>query len=77
MTILHIEGLHKSFGNVAAIEDLNFDVQSNTIHSIIGPNGAGKTTLFNLITGIYRPTRGRIMFDARDITGEPPHVLAS
>jgi len=76
MTMLRVEDLHKTFGGVGAIQDLTFAINSNTIHSIIGPNGAGKTTLFNLITGLYTPTRGRIYFDDADITGEPPHVLA-
>jgi branched-chain amino acid transport system ATP-binding protein len=76
MTLLRAEGLHKVFGAVAAIQDLSFTVSPGTVHSIIGPNGAGKTTLFNLITGLYRPTEGRIYFEDKDITAQPPHVLA-
>ncbi len=64
------------FGGVHAIEDLSFVIEPGAIHSIIGPNGAGKTTLFNLITGLYRASRGRIMFEDRDIGGQPPHRLA-
>ncbi len=76
MTLLRVEDLHKTFGGVGAIQDLTFSINPGTIHSIIGPNGAGKTTLFNLITGLYEPTRGRIHFNDADITGQPPHVLA-
>ena len=76
MTLLRVEGLNKAFDGVYAVNDLSFAINSNTIHSIIGPNGAGKTTLFNLITGIYAPDSGRILFDDHDITALPPHVLA-
>ena len=76
MTLLRAEGLHKVFGAVAAIQDLSFAVRPGTVHSIIGPNGAGKTTLFNLITGLYQPTEGRIYFEDEDVTAQPPHVLA-
>ncbi len=76
MTLLRVESLHKTFGAAAAIQNLSFAISPGTIHSIIGPNGAGKTTLFNLITGLYQPTHGRILLDEEDITGEPPHCLA-
>jgi len=77
MTLLRIESLSKEFGGVHAIEDLSFRVDPGTIHSIIGPNGAGKTTLFNLITGLYRPSSGRIWLDDRDVTGMRPSRLAA
>jgi branched-chain amino acid transport system ATP-binding protein len=77
MTLLRVEGLSKEFGGVHAIEDLSFAINPGTIHSIIGPNGAGKTTLFNLITGVYVPTAGRILLDDQDITGKPVHELAA
>jgi branched-chain amino acid transport system ATP-binding protein len=77
MTLLRVESLSKEFGGVHAIEDLSFAINPGTIHSIIGPNGAGKTTLFNLITGIYTPSAGRILFDDRDIAGLKPFELAS
>jgi len=76
MTLLRVEGLYKEFGGILAVEDLHFAVESGRIHSIIGPNGAGKTTLFNLITGLYRPTAGRIWFEDEDVTETPPHALA-
>ena len=74
--LLTVAGLHKSFGNVAAIDDLHFSVDAGAIHAVIGPNGAGKTTLLNMLSGIYTPTRGRVLFDGGDVTGQPPHVLA-
>ena len=77
MSHLQVENLSIAFGGVHAIEDLSFDIQAATIHSIIGPNGAGKTTLFNLITGLYRPSAGRIRFEEEDVTGQPPHRLAA
>ena len=76
MTLLRVENLSKSFGPVSAIDDLSFAINPGTIHSIIGPNGAGKTTLFNLISGLYRPTRGSIFFSDTDITALPPHRRA-
>ncbi len=68
MMLLSIEGLGKEFGGVQAVADLAFTVEAGRIHSIIGPNGAGKTTLFNLVSGLYSPTRGRIRFAGEDIT---------
>ncbi|CAA7624169.1 ABC transporter ATP-binding protein [Magnetospirillum sp. UT-4] len=76
MTLLRVDGLSKEFGGVHAVENLSFAVNPGTIHSIIGPNGAGKTTLFNLITGIYTPSSGRILFEDRDITAKRPFELA-
>ena len=76
MTLLQVENLSRRFGGVAAIEGLSFDLPAGAIHSIIGPNGAGKTTLFNLITGIYAPTHGRILLDGDDVTGLRPSDLA-
>ena len=77
MTLLRVEGLSKEFGGVHAIEDLSFAINPGTIHSIIGPNGAGKTTLFNLITGVYTPSKGRILLDDHDITARPVYELAA
>jgi branched-chain amino acid transport system ATP-binding protein len=77
MTLLRIDGLSKEFGGIHAIEDLSFVISPGTIHSIIGPNGAGKTTLFNLITGVYIPSSGRICFDDTDIAGKRPYELAA
>ncbi len=76
MSLLRIEGLSKVFGGIHAIKDLSFGIREGTIHSVIGPNGAGKTTLFNLITGVYTPTVGRILLEERDISAIAPFRLA-
>lgn len=76
MSELVVEGLTKQFGGVHAVQDVSFAIQSGTVHSVIGPNGAGKTTLFNLITGIYTPTAGRITFDGHEVSGKAPAQLA-
>jgi branched-chain amino acid transport system ATP-binding protein len=76
MPLLEVEGLTMSFGGVRAVKDLSFAVERGSIHSIIGPNGAGKTTVFNLLTGLYRPTSGRVVFDHREVTGKMPCQLA-
>ncbi len=77
MSALRVERLSKEFGGVRAIDDLSCELRPGTIHSIIGPNGAGKTTLLNLLTGVYVPSSGRIVFDERDLTGAPPHEFAA
>ncbi len=76
MAILETKNLSKAFGALAAVDDVSLGIEAGTLHSIIGPNGAGKTTLFNLLTGTYRPSAGRILFDGRDITGTPAHHVA-
>jgi len=74
--LLEISGLTKYFGGLAAVQEFNMYVNEGEIVGLIGPNGAGKTTLFNLVTGILRPTKGKVMFDGRDITGKRPHEVA-
>ena len=76
MALLEVEALSRSFGGVNAVQDLSFEIEHGIIHSIIGPNGAGKTTVFNLITGLYQPSSGRVVFDGSDVTARPPHELA-
>ncbi|MBL4614212.1 MAG: ABC transporter ATP-binding protein [Magnetovibrio sp.] len=76
MSLLRVEGLNKEFGGVHAVQDLSFEINPGTVHAIIGPNGAGKTTLFNLITGVYTPSAGRIHFDDQDVTTLKPYQLA-
>ena len=71
--ILQIESLSKQFGGLRAVNDVSFGVERGQICSVIGPNGAGKTTLFNMISGVFRPSSGRILFDGQDITRERPH----
>lgn len=74
--LLRLAGLGKSFGGVHAVRDLSIDVPAGVIFSIIGPNGAGKTSVFNLISGVYAPSAGRIVFSGRDLTGVPAYRLA-
>ena len=76
MTLLAVKGLGINFGGVKAVDDLTFEIPRGQIFSIIGPNGAGKTTLFNMISGIYRPSRGQVLYDGRDVTAVEPHLLA-
>ena len=76
MALLALEGLHLSFGGVAALAGVSLEVPAHDFFAIIGPNGAGKTSIFNCISGIYAPTRGRIRFDGHDITGLKPHQRA-
>ena len=68
--------LTKHFGGLAAVSDVDINVEEGEMVGIIGPNGAGKTTLFNLITGFLRPTKGRIVFEGKEIVGQKPHVIA-
>lgn len=74
--ILKIERLSKYFGGVKAVHNFNLSLQEGKIHGLIGPNGAGKTTIFNLITGIYKPMDGNIIFCNQDITGKKPYSIA-
>ena len=69
MSMLQVEGLTKVFGGLRAIDDLSFTIRPGHVHSVIGPNGAGKTTLFNLITGVYQPSAGRVLMEERDLGG--------
>ncbi len=73
--ILQTEAIRKEFGGLLAVSELDFTIPSRSIVSLIGPNGAGKTTFFNMLTGVYRPTAGRIVFDDTDVTGKPPHAI--
>jgi branched-chain amino acid transport system ATP-binding protein len=74
--ILETEALTKEFRGFVAVRDVNLRVRRGTIHALIGPNGAGKTTCFNLLTHFLAPTRGRISFNGRDITGSRPADIA-
>jgi branched-chain amino acid transport system ATP-binding protein len=75
--IISIDNIGINFGGVAALSELSFSVKAGNIKAIIGPNGAGKTTLFNLITGVYQPTAGRIIYEGIDIAGAAPDIIAS
>ena len=73
--ILTAEGVRKEFGGLVAVNDVDFVIPRRSIVSLIGPNGAGKTTFFNMLTGVYTPTAGRIEFDGHDVSGKPPHAI--
>ena len=75
MTLLHTEHLTHFFGGLRAVQDFNLELQPGELVAIIGPNGAGKTTVFNLITGVYRPTKGSILFQGRDLVGRKTHEI--
>jgi branched-chain amino acid transport system ATP-binding protein len=75
--LLEVKNLRKEFGGLVAVDDVSIQVQARSLHSIIGPNGAGKTTLFNLMSGVFPPTRGQVFFKGQDITHLPPHRMAA
>jgi branched-chain amino acid transport system ATP-binding protein len=75
--ILQARDVTKAFGGLVAVNDVTFQIPRQGIVSIIGPNGAGKTTFFNMLTGLYRPTAGRIVFEETDITEKRPDVITS
>lgn len=74
--LLQLEGVTKRFGGLVAVNDVSLAVEEGQIYSLIGPNGAGKTTVFNLISAVFRPTSGRILFRGTDLTRLPTHALA-
>jgi branched-chain amino acid transport system ATP-binding protein len=74
--LLDITGLSKHFGGLRAVDGVSFQVRRGEILGLLGPNGAGKTVCFNLVSGVYKPTAGKIVFDGRRTDGLPPHVIA-
>ncbi|HTI57026.1 MAG TPA: ABC transporter ATP-binding protein [Verrucomicrobiae bacterium] len=76
MTFFAAHDLGVSFGGIRAVDSVSFEVEAGEVFTIIGPNGAGKTTIFNLISRIYEPTDGRLVFRDEDITRVPPHEIA-
>ncbi len=73
MAVLETKGLEKRFGGIVATHDVSLSVEKGARHALIGPNGAGKTTIINLLTGVLKPSAGRILLDGRDITALDPH----
>ncbi|MCF7552827.1 MULTISPECIES: ABC transporter ATP-binding protein [Pseudonocardia] len=73
---LAVESVTLRFGGVTALSDVSFTVEPGAVHALIGPNGAGKSSCFNVISGLYRPTSGRVRLGEQDLTGTPPHRLA-
>lgn len=74
--VLKVDGLTKYFGGIRALDSVSLEAAPGEVLGIIGPNGSGKTTLINCITGFQKPTRGRVLFRGREITGAPPHRIA-
>lgn len=70
MAVLEVKNLGISFGGLRAVDDFNLEVEKGQLYGLIGPNGAGKTTIFNMLTGVYKPTDGKILLDGEDITGK-------
>jgi branched-chain amino acid transport system ATP-binding protein len=75
MALLEVTRLRKEFGGLLAVDDVDFKIEEGAISSLIGPNGAGKTTFFNMLTGVYKPTAGSVVFAGEDVTGKPPHAI--
>ena len=76
MTLFAAENVAINFGGIRAVDGVSFEVEAGQVFTIIGPNGAGKTTIFNLVSRIYDPSQGRLLFEGRDITGIAPHQIA-
>ncbi len=74
--LLEIRGLTRNFGGLIAVDQFSMSVGEGQIVGLIGPNGAGKTTVFNLVTGVIRPSTGKVVFGGKDVTGKSPHTIA-
>lgn len=77
MPLFETKGITKYFGGLCALENVSLSMRKGEIVGLIGPNGAGKTTLFNVISGFYQPSKGRVLFNGQDITNMKPHQVAS
>ena len=77
MSFFSVDDLSINFGGIKAVDGVTFDVDKGEVFTIIGPNGAGKTTIFNLVSRIYQPTGGKLVFDGTDITNVAPHRIAA
>jgi branched-chain amino acid transport system ATP-binding protein len=75
MSMLELRGLRKQFGGLVAVNDIELDLEEGEIRGLIGPNGSGKTTLFNVISGFLPPTKGKVIWRGKDITGKPVHSI--
>ena len=76
MALLEIQNVTLGFGGILALRNVSFGVEKGHIHAVIGPNGAGKTSIFNVISGIYRPMKGQVVFEGRPLTRFKPHQMA-
>ncbi len=77
MPLIQINHLTHFFGGLRAVHDFNTTIEVGELKGLIGPNGAGKTTIFNLVTGVYKPTEGEIIFDGKNIVGKRPNVIST
>lgn len=77
MSLLKVDQITMQFGGLTAVNNFNLELNKNEIVALIGPNGAGKTTAFNMVTGVYNPTKGKIYFEGKDITGLRPDQITS
>ena len=77
MSLLEVTSLTRSFGGLMAVSNVDIRIEPGDILGMIGPNGAGKTTVFNLITGIYKPDKGSVVFDSKSLVGKRPHAIAA
>jgi branched-chain amino acid transport system ATP-binding protein len=75
--VLKLDNLTIKFGGLVAVNDFNLEIEKGELVGLIGPNGAGKTTVFNIVTGQYEPTEGKVLFSGQDITGWRPHLIAA
>ncbi len=75
--ILSVQGVSKAFGGLMAVCGVSFSIRPGQIVGLIGPNGAGKTTLFNVVSGYYAPSQGKVLFQGMDVSGKPPYALAA
>ncbi len=77
MSLLVLKNVTIRFGGLVAVNDVSFEIEKGDLFGLIGPNGAGKTTCFNIITGVYKPTSGEVLFDGKPITNKKPHQIVS
>ena len=77
VSLLHLENVTVQFGGLKAVSEVSFEIRDGELVGLIGPNGAGKTTVFNLITGVYAPTVGRITFDGKAVAGKRPYQITA
>jgi branched-chain amino acid transport system ATP-binding protein len=77
LALLEVKNVTRRFGGIVALDDVSFDVEAGQIAGLIGPNGAGKTTLFNVITRVYRPDGGEVLFDGRNLLRTAPHKIVT
>ena len=77
MSLLRVENMTHDFGGLRAVKNYNLEIEPGQVRGLIGPNGAGKTTIFNLLTGIYKPTEGKVLLNGTEINGLQPYQIAS